>query len=535
MQTEVRNRQLPLGEVTEQAEYKEIADKVIKMTFNKGKSEKITNAERNIKIAKIKNAPFTYMVTQAFCEKREIFNSTVPVGYTQSVASRRRDASEYDRWAIGCPEYKQMFGAEKNEIIISDSQYVESCNTCGSSGQVPCGCYNGKETCPTCNGHGGWNCGCCGGRGKVQCDVCYGRGYTIQNEVIGYDKNNLPIYGDVKYTCSKCAGMLDVTCNNCGGSGYITCRDCGGYGQITCRRCKGTTWLVCHSCGGAGYFLHSVRIHQDYDNDTLIKVVDDYNIAETVYGKQHFAPFAQNNNDRLIGVYIDGNPINEIPIQEMIPNMYSEAFGTANLMTELENIRMKDGDAKHVIQYRILLYQRAVVDVEYEFQNQTYRMLIDGSTGQALMDKNPYENVATDMLKDLEEIYKQGRLKSFLEEYDEFLSITKFDNVAFGVENVKSWMTKLNLFSIAITVLAGLMAAGLMQFPLFHFPAMFRTDSLVTQLLPIVLGTGLSGYLAAKFWKKLANDNKWITWGVLAGISVLLVVVLTFIIVKIGW
>jgi len=86
----------------------------------------------------------------------------------------------------------------------------------------PASASTGAKTCTTCNGDGkchygsvmnGQTCS----SGKVQCNVCSGKGYTVE---VGNSHKN----------CTTCSGTGKIKCPSCNGSGK--CSRCGGSGKL---------------------------------------------------------------------------------------------------------------------------------------------------------------------------------------------------------------------------------------------------------------------------------------------------------------
>ncbi len=540
MELEQRIKVLPWGDVTEQEGYQDLVTGHVRRIFSKGVSEKIRNKEKDVIIKRIVNSPYTYVAAETFFEKRNIINCCEPNNTLKATAERIRDKSEYNPWEIDCAEPKQLFGSEQYDILIGDSVYVEECTTCSTRGLVSCECtYSsnragaGREICFDCNGYGEFNCNNCGGSGVVQCGWCYGSGKLIKNEIIGYDDNNLPIWGDKEYACTNCGGHGQLRCGTCGGSGRLMCNTCNGTGSIVCRKCNGIKEVTCHSCNGMGYFAHAVVIEQDYDVDTVIHTLNDYGVEPSAYGGQKFADFERNENDTLIVEQQSDTPIPEFAIEKYVPNLCKTPLATEGMMKKLQEMVPIDG-SKKVLKYRVQMYQRNVLDVEYEFQGQPYRMIVDDSTGQVLMNKNPYESIAEDALKDIEECCKNAKFKSFLAECEEFCTITDSEDVHYGAEDLKKYKRKMDMKCIPPIVIAAIITRIIISLPIGKFPRWFRVYRDSTRILTLVIGILIAGYFGIKNWKKFASDNKVVTYGVLSAMAVAAVVVVSFIIQIIG-
>jgi len=86
----------------------------------------------------------------------------------------------------------------------------------------PASASTGAKKCTTCSGDGKCHYGSvmngqtCSG-GKVQCNVCSGKGYTVE-------------VGNSHKTCTTCSGSGKIKCPSCNGSGK--CSRCGGSGKL---------------------------------------------------------------------------------------------------------------------------------------------------------------------------------------------------------------------------------------------------------------------------------------------------------------
>jgi len=380
--------------------------------------------------------------------------------------------------------------------LIEDSVYVEECTTCSTHGLVPCSCtYSsgvgaGREICSNCNGYGEFNCNSCGGSGQL-------------------------------------------CCGTCGGAGRLVCNTCNGTGSIVCRTCNGSLNVTCHSCNGKGYFAHAVLIEQDYDVDTVLHTLSDYMVDASCYGGHKFADFERNENDLLIIEQQSDEPISEFAIEKCVPSLCKTPLATESMMKKLQNLVPLDG-SKKLLKYRVQMYQRNVLDVEYEFQGQLYRMIIDDSTGQVLMNKNPYESIAAYALKDIEECCKNAKFKSFFAECEEFCTITDSEDVNYGAKDLKKYKRKMDMKCIPPIVIAAIITRIIISLPIGKFPRWFRVYRDSTRILTLVIGILIAGYFGIKNWKKFASDNKVVTYGVLSAIAVAAVVVVSFIIQIIG-
>lgn len=540
MKLEQKTKYLPWGDVTKEEDYTEKVNGHIRRIFSKGISEKIRNKEKDVKIKKILNSPYTYVVAETFFERRECVNYREPNNSMESAATRIMDKSEYNPWEFGCPEAKMLFGREENDILISESVFITECEQCRTSGLIPCDCTwstnragAGREICYDCNGYGEFNCNSCGGNGAVQCSWCYGSGKMVKNEIIGYDNNNLPVWGDKEYTCTNCGGYGQLRCGTCGGSGRLVCNTCNGTGSIVCRKCNGYKEVTCNSCAGMGYFMNGVLIQQDYGVDTKQSTITDYMIDASCYGQQKFKAFERNEKDILIAEQQSDELITEFAIEKVIPNLCEEPLAIIDMMNQLQEMSKTDVHRK-ILKYSVQLYQRNVLDVEYDFQGQSYQMMIDDSTGQVLMNRNPYENVAAEELKDIEECCKQGKFKSFLAECEEFCTITQEDDVSFGVEDLKKYKRQMDIKCILPIVIAAIITRIFISLPIGRFPVWFRVYRDSTRILTAVLGIVIASYFGIKNWKKFASDNKVIMYGVLSAIAFVSVIVVSFVCKIIG-
>lgn len=501
---------LPADEVTSAPQSAKTIQDVLSSIFNKGQSQALKTAEQAIEIKKITSKPISYIISDAFYEKRSIYSQCVPTYAVRSESDYKHSPSEYDMWEIECPSPKELFKQAKNIIQIAGSRHVTDCYSCSTTGQVPCNCGNGQEMCPSCNGNGGWNCGTCNGRGEHSCGYCRGLGYTTRHEILYYDKDNLPVWGDKKYRCLTCNGNRIVRCGNCGGSGYITCGTCNGYRYITCRTCGGSAKVTCSNCTGMGHFLDSVNIDQEFDTITTHTVLKNLSVDSDIYDGQHFNYFQPQEKDSLICEFIDDTMPATIPLDKYLSNQFDKPYDVSDFLKELEKALSRHKIEKRTLNYRVRVYQQQVLEVEYLFQGQTYHLMHNVSTQETIMDKNPYEAVASTMVNEIKEHAEQEHYKTFLTTYKEFLEITNFDNVAFSEKDIKYYMKKLSIRSGIICVLAGLITQVV--------ACIITYFSILPFLFAIAISVGISF-----LWKAVANDKKEVHYAILSTLVVIAV------------
>ena len=506
--------QLPSGDVTNSEKYQQIVNGYISSTFNKSKCDTLKDKEKNIRIRSIHSIPKSFFTCDMFYDSRSIYGTKTPSAYIKTSSDRVHSADEYDMWDVECPKPVKMFAKSSNKVQIQESMHLTDCSACHTTGHLPCNCNNGTETCPNCNGYGVFNCNYCNGYGEHNCSHCNGLGYTTQLEIVGYENETVPIWENVKHNCYVCNGYGRVRCNNCDGSGRITCNTCNGMGTITCRRCHGTRQVTCHCCSGCGHFLDRVEVSQNYDILSLTSVMNEISINKEQYGNQCFATFTPHVNDYLICELTSDTPITRIDTQEILSNSFSSPW---NLQKEMDNFLSdirRSNNTKRALQYRVRIYQRNILEINYEFDERPYRMLMDVSTNEILMDKNPYEHLAAAMLQDIKTYAKEGKYKSFLNEYDEFISITGFDNVAYSEKDIKPLMKKINRkFSLLPISIAGIVQAIIIM-GCYDVEAILEPLAIFGFVLPSLV----VGFIISKLWKKLAVDNKKLMYALMYGL-----------------
>lgn len=167
--------------------------------------------------------------------------------------------SDYEPWR------PNDFGKYKREYPRADTMSTPTCKSCYGDGRI---------TCPTCGGAGGWNktcsscwgsgsCSSCSGSGSVVCSNCGGRGVVevkVPYEVVESSEDGKSSKTRIEYkketrTCGRCGGRGRVACSQCGGSGR--CPTCGGSGEVwaECDRCLGSGIITCPLCEGEGELL----------------------------------------------------------------------------------------------------------------------------------------------------------------------------------------------------------------------------------------------------------------------------------------
>lgn len=516
-----------VSDVTEIQQYRGVVNTAFKKMFSKGQSAKLKELENSIKIQHIENNPVLYITADAYYEHRELYTTRKPSSLIRAASERRKEVTDYNLWQLAeCVAPKELFEEQHNEMVLSDSLYLEQCPRCRTCGTVHCtNCDNGNETCPQCNGYGRLRCGCCGGSGEVKCSHCGGRGYNRWSGIIGYDSENRAIYGDREEACSYCGTRGTETCGNCGGSGSVTCGCCNGMGSITCRVCGGTTRVTCPDCAGNGYFLNTVNVKQDFGTVVYYDVPVDYQVKQQIYGRKQFDKLCPNDKDRLLSSVVDTGHIDRT---EAIREFGGVSYNLAELMAAAENKCRTDRNAR-ILNYRSRVCMRDVLDISYQFDRKDYHMMLDAATGQTLVDTNPYEHVADSMIDEMEADVKEGRYKRFLFSYKEFEAITASDDVAHSIRDLASLLGKAEKKLMK--------AAGITAFAVYLLCLIFQWIKRgrlfwgLPGVAALVLAVGSSLLLAKKFWKRIVFEQPGLTEiaiGILSGIISLVLAYLRF-------
>lgn len=485
----------------ETLQYKETAGQALQKMLSKGRSQQVKAMESSLRVKKVLNCPVVYTTADVFYEHREIYETREASSYVESTSGQIKNRMDYDLWQISdCVTPANLFAEQHNDVLIANSLYLEGCPTCGTIGTVPCThCSNGTEICPNCNGSGSLRCGSCGGRGEVNCSSCYGRGYHEEEEIVGHDQYNSPIYERVKKTCYTCGGSGTETCGNCGGYGNVTCGSCSGDGTIICRSCRGTMKVTCSSCSGYGHFLNAVRIKQDFNTAYCFEIITPYQIEQSTYKNRTFEEFMPNGRDICLSTLTDTA---FIPRTECLSVFSGGSYDISGLMKETENRALKQENTL-ALNYRSKVYQRDVLDITYEFNAREYRALLDTVTGEILVDVNPYEHVADSMIDEMQSLIARGYYKSFLDSYKEFEAITDSKDVNHDMSDVQSMYKSLEKRFVKISAIVTGVITGL-PIVLFLLAGWFS----IMTVLNAAAGIALPIFLTKKFWTKAAQDKE---------------------------
>lgn len=499
MKSEEQKTELVEDEDTQQ--YKNTAGQALQKMLSKGQSQQVKDMESSLCVKKVVNRPVVYTTADVFYEHREIYETREASSQVKSTSHKIKNRMDYDLWKIDdCVKARNLFTEQHNDVIIADSLYLEDCSTCGAVGTVPCtNCSNGTEICPSCNGQGSLRCGNCGGRGEVNCSSCYGQGYHEEEEIVGHDQYNSPIYERVKKTCYSCAGSGTQSCGNCGGCGSVTCGSCNGDGTITCRSCRGTMKVTCSFCSGYGHFLNSVRVKQDFNTEYCYEIITPYQIEQSTYANRNFEEFEPDDRDICLSTLTDTSLILKT---ECLPEFNGGSYDISGLMKETER-RAKEPGNTQVLHYRSKVFKRDVLDITYEFNAREYHALLDTVTGEILVDVNPYEHVADSMIDEMQSLIARGYYKSFLDEYKEFEAITDSKDVNHDMSDVESMYKSLEKKFIKISAITTGVICGV-PIVMLLFAGWFA----VMAVVKAAVGIGLPIFLTKKFWTKAAQDKE---------------------------
>ena len=199
-----------------------------------------------------------------------------------------------------------------------------------------------------------------------------------------------------RFICPRCGGSGWVTCSSCGGSGresyteteYYTdsdgkqqsrsvtkertCSRCGGSGRETCSRCAGTGWITQYPV------LVCERKHEQTKD--CIDPTTERNLEKIIY---------QGRSKRLL----------ETPILDEIIDIQAKL--TKDIPDEIGNLAIalgqksvsKQSDELHVIRQRLRIAEVPITEVDYEYQNESYRLWVYGNDNDIHAKKAPYNSV----------------------------------------------------------------------------------------------------------------------------------------------
>lgn len=341
--------------------------------YLKDNNSSMNKLAKKISIVNTVEKNIEFAVVEAYYETRKIYNVRKISNYIKTSATKKMDASSYDKWTLKMPTYKNAFAEEKSTYALEASKFIEKCERCNAVKVHKCSaCTNGREICDVCSGTGAYDCNNCYGLGVETCYICHGIGYTERTEYVNGGGTRI-----VKEWCSCRNGQ--VSCNYCGGSGRLVCGSCGGNGEVLCSTCNGKMLEACKNCYQYGYFINQVEVEQNFSSAKRYIIIEGYNLDPNKYGEQKFEYLKVYANDVCTYESISDTAIDKTPHANL---SNSNAF--------LANKVIENG-GKSILKYRAREFRREIVEVEYTINGHLFNSMIDLSSGQVITDKNPYE------------------------------------------------------------------------------------------------------------------------------------------------
>jgi hypothetical protein len=113
-------------------------------------------------------------------------------------------------------------------------------------------------------------------------------------------------------------------------------------------------------------------VKQEYNTENIVRVLAETIPDASIYGSQTWSAFAPHESDECICEYTDKRLFQSIPLETVIPGVFAAPVDISADMQTLENQGRSHGSARRHLNYRVRVMQRAVLQVEYVFQERTY-------------------------------------------------------------------------------------------------------------------------------------------------------------------
>jgi hypothetical protein len=236
----------------------------------------------------------------------------------QLLLKRGKEQAENERyvdgllaWIAGNPTAATALGNTLLAPVSGAAHFHEKCSDCHGSGQVPCGCANGRVICYSCKGSG-----------KGICPKCKGTGmeYVYVQEQVGNDITTI-----LRPRACWCV--------------IPNCDTCRGNGALICPRCDGKAMLNCPACDATGWFTHlcSAKIYSSIERS--LRFSNDAPATFAAYLEDHGMIWWRDNADYVLTQCVNDNGTGRVTIAGTAPyanvsfvvagqGFTSEAFGT---------------------------------------------------------------------------------------------------------------------------------------------------------------------------------------------------------------
>lgn len=345
-------------------EYKEITkpDEVkYRNIFNKWvnsiKDHDFTNLGNDIKFTRIQSMPVHGAgVTTAY--ETRTFEYVYAPGTTGQHYRRTLDVSTIDPWKIDV----NVNGKRQSKILLKDPNTYQTvkCPQC-ANGRVTCGDCSGKKkfTCPDCRGHGDLICEKCDGKGKVN-----------------------------DYECHWCKGYGFDPCVRCQKSGLLRCETCDGVGAVGCDNCETSGTL----------------------EEMIVLIVKESEKNEYIEEKGNPSPEAkhQQRTESQMGIMLMDVNRPKLPVTAealvQIPALHEKlrkilaAHDTVSSDTVIKS-------------RRIWLERHPCIQVDYSFQEKSYRFFLNYKSFKFIDDVSPLKEFATKLVEESKNLLMSSDLK----------------------------------------------------------------------------------------------------------------------------
>lgn len=466
--------------------------------FQQKDSPLLKRYQKTLRLTRIERVKYLWAASQVLWEERDLEERQRPTERFPR-PGRRHTAREYRAWDYSMPAPPPGFSDAHNELVIPDSQFVDTCHTCRGEGEVTCHTCSGigDLTCDFCGGSGDVCCGSCGGSGDVYCSSCGGSGVYEYTE---YDSDGISTIVH-RTSCTDCGGSGSLVCRNCGGSGLLICDTCGGRGTVMCYRCHGSGIVTCDVCSGKKALLFDVALHQNYRTrserivlsklDDLMARFPDFQIfpdagAKSVLAAREEGALAAPNVQGIIS----RDELERLVSLGALDDVLERARrGLSNLIRQGVNIFSKD------------LYY-----IHFSLSGEDYQGLLDPAEGSLAFDRHPFHDLFRVQMAEIKELHVQRRYREMYTMSQQFLELTsgearfaEHDDACRQELKTVGW--KFFLME-ALGSLAGNLV-GRLIFLLWRGVRLISSSSLIS----IVLTVGLS-WLARSWWSKLPCDSQ---------------------------
>ncbi len=370
---------------------------------------------KTIKIESVLQIPTHVAQFDTMYEHRKKYFKSVHLNDQTQPTGKRNifELSEINRWDFKMDPTPNDWHSHTAGIMVTGSDYIDTCDTCDGDGRVSCQvCHGkGKHNCYDCKGDGELKCSSCHGSGSNRCTSCNGRGNigstTSCSRCGGSGQVTKSGYSDTSQgwtacsscggsgkksttrSCGACGGTGSISCNKCHGAGKVTCKTCNGSGIVQCEKCHGKGTVICNHCNGKGKVVKYIRIQQKYIPNSRVWYYHHPNLLDQY-------PDFDFDHNKTTGFVIHSLSDKKLPGDFYNLDLNEEELKLKDFRGDLKNLLDNVnsdcpegtlGNTTYIRQQNFTLIQFDIFEVAYQYEGKKYYALVWGKNREFVYTK----------------------------------------------------------------------------------------------------------------------------------------------------